>query len=278
MSSPSTSRRFEFLKGILLFLGFGMCLSCLSVMERRMGLVGRDCLQPARPMLSIPRIGDNLSGITRSATTGTFFAVTNSPQAVFELTPQGNILRRMEMRGFSDTEDIAHIEGELFAVVEERRGLIRLVRIDADTQIIRADQGRTIDLGSRHEDNRGFESLAYDPATRSLLTIRELPPYDLTRITLDGSGAPGPITCERLSLDVDDVSAMSLDHDGRLWILSEASSRLLRLGHGGREEFRSPVRAGGLPFQPEGLAFGVDGTIFIVGEPDVLVVANLNKR
>lgn len=243
-----------------------------------MGLVGRDALQPTRPALSIPRIGDNLSGITFSADTGTFFAVTNSPQAVFELTPQGNILRRMEMHGFSDTEDIAHIEGGLFAVIEERRGLVRLVNIDADTRVIRADQGRTIDLGSRHEDNRGFESLAYDPATRILLTIRELPPYDLMRITLDGSGAPGPITHERLRLDVDDVSALSLDHDGRLWVLSEASSRLLRLGYGGREEFRSPVRAAGLPFQPEGLAFDSEGTIFIVGEPHVLFVANLTIR
>lgn len=202
-----------------------------------MGLVGRDSLQPTRPALSIPRIGDNLSGITFSADTGTFFAV-----------------------------------------VEERRGLILLVRIDADTRVISADQGRTIDLGSRHEDNRGFESPAYDPTTRSLLTIRELPPYDLMRITLDGSGAPGPITHERLRLDVDDVSAMSLDHDDRLWILSEASSRLLRLGHGGREEFRSPVRTPGLPFQPEGLAFGPNGGIFIVGEPNVLVVAGLNIR
>lgn len=278
MRSPSTSRGHGFLKGVILFLGFGMCLSCLSAMERRLGLVGRDSLHPARPALSVPRVGDNLSGIAFSAATGTFFAVTNSPQAVFELTPQGNVLRRMEMRGFSDSEDIAHIEGELFAVVEERRGLIRLVRIDANTRIIRADEGRTIDLGSRHEDNRGFESLAYDPATRSLLTIRELPPYDLLRIALDESGAPGPITHERLSLDVDDVSALSLDHDGRLWVLSEASSCLLRLGHGGREEFRSPVRGAGLPFQPEGLTFGADGTLFIVGEPDVLVVASLNAR
>lgn len=98
MRTPLTSRRLEFLKGILLFFGFGMCLSCLSVMERRMGLVGRDSLQPTRPALSIPRIGDNLSGITFSADTGTFFAV-----------------------------------------VEERRGMILLVRIDADTRVISAD-------------------------------------------------------------------------------------------------------------------------------------------
>ncbi len=253
-------------------------MSCLSDMERRMGLVGRASLHPARPALSIPCIDDNLSGITFSAATGTFFAVTNSPQAVFELTQQGNVLRSMEMRGFSDTEDIAHIEGELFAVVEERRGLIRLVHIDSDTRVVRADTGRAIDLGSRHEDNRGFESLAYDPITRSLLTFRELPPFELLRIPLDDSGAPGSITRETLSLDADDVSALTLDDDGRLWVLSEASSRLLRLGHDGREEFRSPVRAAHLAFQPEGLAFGSDGKLFIVGEPNVLVVAGLNTR
>jgi uncharacterized protein YjiK len=258
--------------GLLVFLSFGLCLSCLSVMEQRMGLVGKTNRLPnSQPPVSIPYIGQNLSGVTWSQATETLFAITNSPQAVFELTSEGQVLRRMDLQGFSDTEDIAHIEGDLFALVEERRGMIRLLRITDETTVIRAADSPEIDLGSRHEDNKGFESLFFDPVTRSLLTMRELPPFDLISIPLDAAGQPGTIRRERLALDVDDVAALTRDKTGTLLILSEASSCLIRTNADGRELSRIRLEAGILPFAPEGLTFGAKGDLFIVGEPDILV-------
>lgn len=264
---------------IVLFMGFGLCMSCLSVMEQRMGLVGKGRhLEITHGIVAVPGIARNLSGVTASPLTGTLFAVTNSPQAVFELGPNGSMLRRISLEGFSDTEDIAHVGGQNFAIVEERRGLIRLARITPQTSVIHARDCRTIDLGSRHENNKGFESLAFDPATRSLLTMRELPPYELVSVPLDAYGMPGTPHSTMLDLDVDDVAALGRDSRGNLWILSEASSCLVRIDSRGRSGLRLVIDGQGASCEPEGLAFGTYGDVFVVGEPNILITARIDSR
>ena len=262
--------------GLVAFLGFGLCLSCLNVMEQRMGLVGKDArLSRARDPISIPDIGRNLSGVTWSPRTGTLFAVTNSPQAVFELSPGGKVLRRISLEGFSDTEDIAHIEGDTFAVIEERRGMIRIMSIGPETALVRAEDCRSIDLGSRHEDNKGFESLFFDPSTRSLLTMRELPPYELVSVPLDPGDGPEAIRSTPIQPDVRDVAALGRDAAGRLWVLSEASARMVKLDESGRRQTALRLDAGALPLEPEGFAFDDSGGLFIVGEPNTLVFSRM---
>lgn len=279
MYATFTSFCRRLLTGLVAFLGFGLCMSCLSVVEQRLGLVGKENhLSHVRPPISIPLIGQNLSGVTWSRATGTLFAVTNSPQIIHELSPTGKVLRSIALEGFSDTEDITHVEGDTFALVEERRGLIRLVHIADETVRIRAEESPGIDLGSRHEDNKGFESLFFDPATRTLLTMRELPPYELVSVPLDTEGKPGTIRREPLDLSVDDVAALGRDAGGDLWILSEASSCLIRLDANGRELHRASLVSPTLPCEPEGLAFGENGDIFVVGEPCTFVVARINAR
>lgn len=261
--------------GLAAFIGFGLCLSCLSAVEQRLGLVGKERRLPhSTAPVSIPQIGKNLSGVTWNPNTGTLFAVTNSPQAIYELTPGGSVLRRITLEGFSDTEDITHIEDDRFAVIEERRGLIRVLRIAPQTTHVRADDCRSIDLGSRHEDNKGFESLFFDPSSRRLLTMRELPPYEIVSLPLDGANGTA---ADRFPVDmnVHDVAALGRDVSGDLWVLSEASACIVRLDDARRERYRIRLEAGSLPLEPEGLAFGLDGRVFIVGEPNTFVAANL---
>ncbi len=263
--------------GLAAFLGFGPCMACLSAMEQRMGLIGKEArLVRTKPAVSIPFIGENLSGITWNHDTETLFAVTNSPQSVHELTPDGGLLRSIPLEGFSDTEDIASMGGGLFALIEERRGFIRLIRITDATTSIRIEDSSGIDLGSRHEDNKGFESLYFDHATRTLLTMRELPPYELVSVSLNAENKPARIRRIPLSLDLDDVAALSRDGSGNLWILSEASSRLIRLDEMGRTEHLLSLK-GGASFEPEGLTFGTDGSIFIAGEPNIVFISSLTN-
>jgi uncharacterized protein YjiK len=99
---------------------------------------------------TVPEIGKDLSGITWRGDTGTFFAVQNSssfglppritaastesavvkersrlhaaPKSVFELSPQGQVIRRIAMSSampFADPESICWLSGDYFAIADE---------------------------------------------------------------------------------------------------------------------------------------------------------------
>jgi uncharacterized protein YjiK len=265
--------------GLVAFVGFGFCLSCMSVIEQRLGLVGKDLRLPhAQSPISIPLIGKNLSGVTWSNSTGTLFAVTNSPQVIYELSKKGEVLRSIPLEGFHDTEDITHIEDDQFAVIEERRGLIRRVRISDNTTSIHAKDSPSIDLGTRHEDNKGYESLFFDRSNRSFLTMLERRPFDLFSIPMGGTGNPVKLRLKRLNLAVKDVAAVTIDANGELWVLSEASSCVIRQPLKGSQSRRIRLEAGSIPFKPEGLAFDDENNLYVVGEPATFVVLHLNNR
>ena len=106
--------------------------------------------------------------------------------------------------------------------------------------------------------------------------MRELPPYELVSVPLDASGLPGIPQRTVLDIDVNDVAALGRDGRGNLWILSEASSCLVRVDARGRRILRMDIDAMGTPCEPEGLAFGTGGDVFIVGEPNVLIAARID--
>src|SRR5690606_4665526 len=61
----------------------------------------------------------NLSGITWSGSSHTLFAISNRPTAVAEFDREGRLLRSIALQGFEDTEDIAWLGDDRFAVIEE---------------------------------------------------------------------------------------------------------------------------------------------------------------
>ncbi len=225
-------------------------------------------ISPPRPIPAIPK---NLSGLTWNEETATLFAVTNQPELVFELTPQGQVLRQVRLRGFEDTEGIAHIKGTLFAVVEERRAILDIFHIPDNATEVDHTGAQRLQLGPEDPKNKGFESLAYDPGTRTLHTMREGRPFVRLSIPLDGHFRPGSIQHSPLpELNVRDVASVIREPDGTLWILSEKSSCIVLLGGDGRVLRTFKLDVDPESFRPEGITRAPDGRIFLVGEPNIL--------
>jgi uncharacterized protein YjiK len=249
--------------GLVLALAL-QTFSCLS---------GREELEEIIAPKAVAEIPQNLSGLTWNPETGTLFAVTNNPEYAFELTTDGKVLRTIRLEGFKDTEGITHIEGSLFAVVEERKGRLCIFHISAGAAEIDHDDTVSLELGRAPAKNKGFEGLSYDPATRTLFTLREGKPYVRLAITLDERFRPDAVRSEPLpALRVKDVASIVVDTDGSLWVLSEASARVVHLSANGGVlgSFRLPVDR--KSFQPEGITLGTDDRIFVVGEPNILAV------
>lgn len=217
---------------------------------------------------SIPK---NLSGLTWNNETGTLFAVTNDPECAFELTPEGEVLRRIELLGFKDTEGITHLGETLFAIVEERKGVLSIVNLPSDAMHIDHENVMRVDLGKTPSKNKGFESLSFDPATRTIMTMREGRPFIRMDIPLDQNFRPGTIRTTPLpDLRVKDVASIVFDTDGTMWVLSEASASVVQLNPDGRQLRSFALRIDRKKFRPEGITLCPDGRIFIVGEPNIL--------
>lgn len=254
-------------KMLPVFLFVCLCVSCLTVAENHWIQRPNPFTRIVAPT-AIPTIATNLSGITWHPERHSFFAITNSPQIILELDVTGKTVRCIQLEGFSDTEDIVHLEGSRFAVVEERLGQIRIIEITDSTTLIHAASSIRIDLGTRHPDNKGFECLGFDRTTQTLLTMREKPPFILLRIPLHPDGKIGTTQTEAINMRIVDVAGLSVGPDGDLWILSEASSCILRMRHG--HEILRVAIATDHSLQPEGLAFDDHGNLIVVGEPNLL--------
>ena len=252
----------------------GIILAVLAMAGQRDGFFQKtEELTEIHAPQAIGEIPKNLSGLTWNQETGTLFAVTNQPPCIFELTPEGTVLRRVALHGFKDTEGITHLEGSRFALVEERKGFLCIVHLTANATEIHRDDATCLSLGAAKPKNKGFEGVTYDPATRTILTMREGKPFVCLSIPLDAQFRPGPARQTSLpDLHVQDVASISHNPDGTLWVLSEASSRLIQLDPNGHELRRFALRATGKAFQPEGITRTPDGRIFVVGEPNILAV------
>ncbi|MBW2519787.1 MAG: SdiA-regulated domain-containing protein [Deltaproteobacteria bacterium] len=125
--------------------------------------------------LEITGVKINASGLTYSKVSHTLLLVTNGPTEINELTLDGKPLRTIQLVGFNDTEGIAHIHGNLYAVIEERGDTIALVTISRSTK----KEAKTIRLSDNPGNNKGLERVTYAPIYQRLLAVKERSPRGL---------------------------------------------------------------------------------------------------
>lgn len=235
----------------------------------------------ARP---VHGIGDNISGLTFSAATGTLFATVNRPSLILELSTEGTLLRRIAVEGAGDMEAITHVGGETFIVADEATGRLSWITIGAGTGAVDIAAAPGLVLDGRTLPNLGIEGLSWDGCRDRLFIAREMWPVRVAVVGGIAKAAPGAgaaLTVSewqpRLALghSFADLSSVSvLDGHGGVLLLSHLTSALAEFSPDGRPlglMLLWPGRHGlsaRVP-QAEGLAVGGDGTVYIVSEPNL---------
>tara|TARA_R110002049_G_scaffold72496_12_gene187696 strand:+ start:881 stop:1807 length:927 start_codon:yes stop_codon:yes gene_type:complete len=235
----------------------------------------------ARP---IGGVEDDASGLTFSERTGTLFAVINSPPQIVELDTEGQVLRRIALRGAKDVEGITYVRDDVFVVTDEREHQLYRIRVGPDTEAVDLSDAPRLGLALKARWNRGLEGVSWDSANHRLYVTQEKAPLRVLAVSglkeiLDGTAFDLQIVEWRPSsfagLFVRDLSALSFhEATGHLLLLSDESALIVEYDADGRPVSMLPMWRGwhGLSArvpQAEGLAVGPDGAIYVLSEPNL---------
>ncbi|MFI8609540.1 SdiA-regulated domain-containing protein [Pseudomonas sp. NPDC077649] len=223
---------------------------------------------------------DETSGLTYNPATGTLFTVTGKHPLLVELSREGEVLRRIELTGFADPEGVEMLDGGRMAIIDERRRQLTAFTLGEDELSLDAADFPGFDLGFVDAGNKGFEGIAWDARSRSLLLGKERSPLGLFSLPFPGEdGAAGvlqPLSYKHLGMR--DISSLSIDaRTGHTLVLSDESRMLLELDRAGQPVSFLSLSGGrnGLERaieQAEGVTMDEQGNIYIVAEPNLFYV------
>lgn len=232
----------------------------------------------------ISQVDKNLSGLAYMPERDELIAVMNRPATLLVLSKEGELLHRYPLSGVSDTEGVAYLGDGRVAVLQEKKRTIAVLTLPANEgEEIVADKALMYPLPMEKQRNNGPEGIGYDAETDTLYVVKEKKPTGLYGV--QGVGRGGPITHTDLSHLLSntgfatDLSSVEFDPIGRrLLLLSDEAQSLLTLSLEGEVlERRSlwPSRVDDFEWpmpQPEGVAIGANGHIYIVSEPNLFSV------
>ena len=217
---------------------------------------------------------DEASDVAFNPRTRTLFAVMGKNPILVELSLEGDVLRKIPLKGWNNPEGVAVLEDGYLAITDERLHDLTVVKVDAQTTALNHDDFQSHDLGQSVKSNKGFEAVAWDPLRQRLVIGEERPPKLYTWNT-DGRS---PLTGEKPPLprderDLRNLSALSGDpRTGHLLVLSADSNMLLELDEQGQQVSFMTLLGGfnglqGTIPRAEGLAMVDKGNLYMVREP-----------
>ncbi|WP_137819256.1 SdiA-regulated domain-containing protein [Pseudomonas sp. 2FG] len=223
---------------------------------------------------------DETSGLTYNPLSGTLFTVTGKHPLLVELSRQGEVLRRIELLGFSNPEGVEVLGDGRLAIIDERTRQLTAFALSDVAESIDARDLESFDLGFADAGNKGFEGIAWDERHQRLLLAKERSPLGLFSLPFPGEegGAGVMQSMPAGHLFVRDLSSLTVDpRTGHTLVLSDESRLLLELDEQGEPlSFISLI--GGLNGlehgiqQAEGVAMDEAGDIYVVGEPNLFYV------
>ncbi|NER62116.1 SdiA-regulated domain-containing protein [Pseudomonas sp. MAFF212428] len=219
---------------------------------------------------------DEASDLAYDPQRKTLFAVMGKHPFLVELSLDGEVLRKIPLKGWSNPEGVAVLADGRLAIVDERDHLMTLVSLDDSTQALNIADFPQYDLGRSDNQNKAFEAIAWDPRRQRIVLGEERPPRLFSwstdgRSALTGDKQPLPND----ELDLRNLSALGIDpRTGHMLVLSADSNLLLELNEQGEQVSFMTLLGGfnGLEKRiprAEGVAMDEHGTLYIVSEPDL---------
>ena len=233
----------------------------------------------AKGPVVIGDVRENASGLTYHAGRDSLFVVLDSPQRVVELNLDGSLKRKINLNKFDDTEGIAWLGGDRFAVAEEARGNIVLVEFEPKDGGVSWKKATKLNTEIQVNATNGLEGIAYDPLAKRYFVAREKRSPAVFKIIPpkpESDAAPAAILMSLAGRGLRDISGLHYDAKRkRLLILSHESACVVEANPYGVETSRLLLRGGkaGLTrtiFKAEGVALDKRGTLYIVSEPNLL--------
>lgn len=226
----------------------------------------------------------NASGLTFNAETGTLFTVINRPPQIAELTTEGRLLRVIALDGVKDPEGITYVQGDSYVISDEESHRMYWVQIGRDTQRVSVAGRPSLGIGIDKLHNSSFEGISWDGVHKRLYVVREKLPMRVLVITgLDPAASSTGFNIDigewksprATSLFMSDLSSVTVhDETGHLLLLSDESALIVEYAQDGRPVSMMPLWRGfnGLQRkvpQPEGVAVGTDGKLYLLSEPNL---------
>ncbi|WP_159595111.1 SdiA-regulated domain-containing protein [Hydrogenophaga sp. BPS33] len=234
--------------------------------------------------LPIQGLTRNTSGLTFNEETGTLFTVINRPPQVAELTTDGRLLRVIDIDGLKDPEGITYVERDTYVISDEASHSMYWVRIGPDTQRVSVTGASSLGLSIDTVHNASFEGVSWDSLEHRLFVVKEKMPLRVLVISgLDVFNESMGFNIDisewqsssAASLFMSDLSSLTLhEPTGQLLLLSDESALIVAYGPDGHPISMLPLWRGfhGLSKkvpQPEGVAVGPDGAIYVLSEPNL---------
>jgi uncharacterized protein YjiK len=229
----------------------------------------------------IPGVVGNASGITYDSERKTLWVVVNNPTYMLELDLHFNLLRRIELKNFEDTEGIAYVDKGYYLLADERDQAISLAKIRDETKQLDKNALQQIVLNIDGHNNKGLEGIAVDHVTNTIYAVRERDPMKLIKVTgfIENKNRIKIENYDQIKIDdlyMDDLSGLHFDGSTKhLLILSHESQILAELDLKGNKVSYMDLERGfnslshSIP-QAEGVTLDDKGNLYIVSEPNYL--------
>ncbi len=229
------------------------------------------------------------SGLAWHEPSNTLFTITGKIPKLAQLSLEGDLLREIRLIGATDTEGVEALSDGRFAIIDEKLGKLFIFPLP-DGDEIDINQQVQVDLAVMDPSilqprNKSLEGLAWDERNTQFLFVKERDPMALYtlpyNLSNDTHGTLQKLPSEQLF--VRDLSGLAIDkRSGNLLVLSDESRVLLvmnRLGDvvnfisfaGGVNGLKKRIE------QAEGVAIDKEGTLYVVGEPNIFYTFKSNQ-